>query len=227
MTIPVKDIKILWGKAGGRCSKPRCGIDCIQFTDGNGATLIGEMAHIIANKPDGPRGVAGGGDDTYNNLILLCPTHHTEIDKSPEGTFTVEEIHRWKAEHEAAIEAAFSVQKFESKKDMADAIKRLLIRNKRVWQNFGPESEEATRNPLSNMVELWNLRKLDTVVPNNRSIAKIIHDNEDLIDVDDLDACYQFVEHAAGFEQNCYDKVEGVKRFPQEFQEVIDRYGEL
>ncbi|WP_412513971.1 hypothetical protein [Shewanella indica] len=147
--------------------------------------------------------------------------------KSPEGTFTVEEIHRWKAEHEAAIEAAFAVQKFESKKDMADAIKRLLIRNKRVWQNFGPESEEAKRNPLSNMVELWNLRKLDTVVPNNRSITKIIHDNEDLIDVDDLDACYQFVEHATGFERNCYNKVEGVKRFPLEFQEVIERYGEL
>lgn len=77
------------------------------------------MAHIIANKPDGPRGVAGGGDDTYDNFILLCPTHHKKIDKSPEGTFMVEEIHRWKAEHETAIEAAFAVQKFESKKDMA------------------------------------------------------------------------------------------------------------
>lgn len=79
---------------------------------------------------------------------------------------------------------------------MADAIKRLLIRNKRVWQDYGPESEEAKRNPLSNMAELWNLRKLDTIVPNNRTIAKIIRENEDLIDVVDLDACYQFVEHA-------------------------------
>ncbi len=186
--------------------------------------MIGEMAHIIAQQPDGPRGQPGGGEDSYENLILLCPTHHTEIDKAPEGIFSVEELKRWKWEHENRISRSFLSPVFDSKKEMGLKIKRLLIQNHRIWKNSGPESQEAASNPLSSHVEIWNLRKLDTIVPNNRKVINIINNNEYLIDVNDLDACYHFVEHAEGFERNCYKRTEGVLRFPVEFERVIDNY---
>ncbi len=84
MPISEQDIKKLWGLAAGRCSKPGCGDDCVKFF-GADPTIIGEMAHVIARQPKGRRGVPGGGSNSYDNLILLCPTHHTEIDKAPEG----------------------------------------------------------------------------------------------------------------------------------------------
>ncbi len=170
MTISTKDIKKLWGMAAGRCSKPACGTDCIRFLAQEDPTVIGEMAHIIAKKPDGPRGKPLGGEDTYENLILLCPTHHTEIDKAPEGTFPEEELYRWKKDHEKKITDSFKSPLFRSRETMAIAVKRLLIQNHRLWKDSGPESDEAKSNPLSNHVEIWNLRKLDTVVPNNQKI---------------------------------------------------------
>src|SRR5438309_9868631 len=35
----------------------------------------------------------------YDNLILMCPTHHTVIDDDEEA-YTVERLHKIKAEHE-------------------------------------------------------------------------------------------------------------------------------
>ena len=174
MGISAKDLKKLWGMAAGRCSKPGCSDECIRLLNADDPTIIGEMAHVIANKPDGPRGQQEGGEDTYENLILLCPTHHTEIDKAPEGTFTAEEIHRWKSVHEKNVKDSFRSPKHESMTELANAVKRLLVQNHQVWLTSGPESAEAKANPMSNLVEIWNLRKLDTIVPNNRQIINIV-----------------------------------------------------
>lgn len=41
------------------------------------------MAHIIAKSENGPRGNNLPEDNTYDNLILLCPNHHKTVDKNP------------------------------------------------------------------------------------------------------------------------------------------------
>jgi len=52
------------------------------------------MAHICGDKPGANRHDAGQTDaerDDYQNLILLCPTHHTLIDrKENESVYTVD-----------------------------------------------------------------------------------------------------------------------------------------
>lgn len=227
MAISEKDIKKLWGLAAGRCSCPGCEHECIRFLDSADPTVIGEMAHVIAKKPDGPRGHAGGGEDTYENLILLCPTHHAEIDKAPEGAFSVELIHKWKRTHEERVRNSFLSPKFADRYSLGSAIKRLLLENKAAWQQYGPECTEAQRNPMSNLADIWQLRKLDTVVPNNRRIIRLIEQNKDLIDINDYAHCVAFVEHAEGFERNCYTRTEGVSRFPVEFERFVDRYARL
>ena len=81
-TITTTDLKSLWARSGGICAICRKGLS-LPGTTGT----IGEMAHIVAHSPSGPR-----SDQTfpqcklndYENLILLCPNHHREIDLNVE-----------------------------------------------------------------------------------------------------------------------------------------------
>ncbi|MBD2540597.1 HNH endonuclease [Coleofasciculus sp. FACHB-SPT36] len=94
-----KDVKILWGRSGNRCAFPGCKI---ELTPDSAESSLGEMAHIVAESPNGPRGdsyLTCEERDEYSNLILLCPTHHTLIDSNPEE-WTVDKLKQIKREHE-------------------------------------------------------------------------------------------------------------------------------
>lgn len=224
MSIGDKDLKKLWGLAAGRCSFPKCGKDCIPFLDGDSPTIIGEMAHIIAKKPDGPRGLPSGGEDKYENLILLCPTHHTTIDKAPEGVYSVEMIKGWKQQHEEKINNYMQTIRYSTINEVAIAIKRVLLKNQTVWEEFGPESSRARENPISNISEYWGLIKLSVIVPNNKRIISIVEAHEDIFKIDEYAICIDFIVHAEVFERSCYSVIENTKRFPKKFTEVIDKY---
>lgn len=65
-------------------------------------TTVGEIAHIVAKSLDGPRGrnpLPVEERDDYNNLILLCPTHHKIVDDN-EGDWPVEVLKQLKEDHE-------------------------------------------------------------------------------------------------------------------------------
>ena len=222
MAISEPDVKRLWGKAAGLCSHPDCNNDCLPFLDLDEPTVVGEMAHVIAKKEKGPRGRPGGGDDTYANLILLCPTHHTLVDKAPQGTFSVETLLRWKADHEEHVTRSLNAPVF-SDRDTLDAyIHSLLIANHTCWATYGPESSEAKRNPNSGAGHIWQFRKLSFIVPNNRKVISAIHTNRSLFDAPEYKLACQFVEHAEGFESNCTTPVEGVPRFPTAFGDLFE-----
>ena len=68
------------------------------------------MAHIVARSPDGPRGnkqLLTQDLDDYENLTLLCPTHHVEVDKCPDA-WPVERLRAIKAEHESWVSEQLS-----------------------------------------------------------------------------------------------------------------------
>jgi hypothetical protein len=95
----IKDVKILWGRAANRCAFPDCRI---ELTPDGATNTLGEIAHIIAESPNGPRGDKDMSlelRDDYSNLILLCPTHHRMIDNNPEE-WTAENLKRIKQDHE-------------------------------------------------------------------------------------------------------------------------------
>jgi hypothetical protein len=99
-TITTKDIKILWGRAGGKCSV--CKIELTQETIGNETKTTGEMAHIVGEKVTSPRGTSpltSEQRNSYHNLILLCRNHHAEIDNDI-LKYPVEILHQFKSEHE-------------------------------------------------------------------------------------------------------------------------------
>ena len=101
-------IKRLVAHSGNRCAFPRCTAALFE-----GATGIGEICHIKAAKPGGPRYDAQqtpAERHGYDNLILLCAKHHTVIDDDEEA-YTVERLLKMKAEHEqraAPIDDAFA-----------------------------------------------------------------------------------------------------------------------
>ncbi|TQF13716.1 hypothetical protein FJV41_22305 [Myxococcus llanfairpwllgwyngyllgogerychwyrndrobwllllantysiliogogogochensis] len=102
--IPERDQKMLWGAAGAHCSFPQCPRDLIvDATTETNPVLVGEMAHIVASSPDGPRGdspLSREERDCFDNLVLLCPEHHKTIDENI-GLYTTQLLHRYKREHES------------------------------------------------------------------------------------------------------------------------------
>ncbi len=221
MTIGSVDIKILWGRAGGRCSKPGCDEDLTSLVE-SGSYVVGEMAHIIGNKPTATRGIPEGGANTYDNLILLCPTHHTHIDKAPEGTYTVDMLHEWKKNHEAKISSVGKAVKLDSFMKLQKKVSRLLAKNKAIFDALGPLSEVAQSDPSSNSFLVWELRRIDRIIPNNREILNLIDANEALIQEDTIiKAIEKFRIHVESYEKHVYHRLDSYPLFPDEFAEVF------
>jgi hypothetical protein len=94
MAISDKNRKKLHGSAGGQCS----------FADCHERQNL-EEAHIVAEKPGGPRGSADwlkADLDAYDNRILLCATHHALVDANP-TEWTVAKLLAIKESHEANV----------------------------------------------------------------------------------------------------------------------------
>jgi hypothetical protein len=69
--------------------------------------VVGEEAHIVAERDDGPRGdpsMPVPERNAYPNLILLCPTHHTLVDKDHGVSFSIGDLRGMKAAHEESVE---------------------------------------------------------------------------------------------------------------------------
>jgi hypothetical protein len=81
-------------------------------TAASDAIPLGEHAHIVAESPDGPPGQSVLEDAErvgYTNRILLCPSHHTLIDKAPKD-YPVERLHIMKRDHELWVEQQLGAQ---------------------------------------------------------------------------------------------------------------------
>jgi len=105
--IPEKIKILLWGKAGGRCEYRGCN-DCLYRDDLTKAEFNQSyIAHIIADKPEGPRGDSIKSEllkCDISNLMLMCDVHHRLIDKVNVSGHTVELLTSMKMEHETRIE---------------------------------------------------------------------------------------------------------------------------
>ena len=101
MPVSEKVKRIIWAQAAGRCSFPDCPAELVMESDSNSPSLVGEVAHIVGEKPDAARGDSPLSEEQRNqpdNLMLLCPTHHTQVDNAPQ-TYSVERLHGFKLRH--------------------------------------------------------------------------------------------------------------------------------
>jgi SMODS-associated and fused to various effectors sensor domain len=98
-------------RAGGRCEFDGCNRYLIAhpltLTEGNFA----QVAHIVAFRPDGPRGKAGirpRNIHNAGNLMLLCPQCHKLIDDHPDH-YTKRTLIEYKKTHEKWIKRITSL----------------------------------------------------------------------------------------------------------------------
>ena len=105
-SIPIPQQKLIWAYSAGQCSFPGCPTrTLVPESASDGATVIGEVAHIHSYEDDGPRAditLSLTARNGYANLLLLCPNHHTLVDKQP-ATYTAPMLKQWKAETEKKV----------------------------------------------------------------------------------------------------------------------------
>ena len=96
MAISLAVQKMLWGKSASACNK--CKVPVVN-TNSQGQTFHkGENAHIEGENITAARYNEAMTDDersSYGNLILMCSSCHTEIDKDV-VTYTVEVLKKIK-----------------------------------------------------------------------------------------------------------------------------------
>lgn len=116
--LPIK--KAVFAKSMNKCAFPNCHQ---QIIDEYGKVL-GEICHIQGVNKNSARynpELTAKQQISEENLILLCPNHHTIIDNN-EGEFSVNVIKGWKTAHEKiyekAIESLVKVEKvFDTTRD--------------------------------------------------------------------------------------------------------------
>lgn len=101
-------VKVLWSRALNQCAFPACRQSLTEDAEDTttGETLInpiGEQAHIRSYKTNGPRydpDYPNSKLHSYENLILLCPTHHEIIDANNGAAYTAADLISMRETHE-------------------------------------------------------------------------------------------------------------------------------
>jgi hypothetical protein len=105
-----RDIKekirlLLCVRAGGRCEFDGCNKYLFRHHLTHAEENFSQMAHIVAFKPDGPRGKASPRPKDINeidNLMLLCPECHHLVDTRP-LEYPCEVLRKYKTVHEERV----------------------------------------------------------------------------------------------------------------------------
>ena len=126
-------------------------------------------------------------------------------------------LHTWKAQHETAIRQLGINRKFDTSTALKQFVTKLLTENHMLWQQLGPSSDTALSDPGSNLHFVWQLRKLDKILPNNQEIVNAVEANSSLLSAADLASFHSFKIHAQAFEAHQYRRVDSYPRFPKEF----------
>lgn len=102
----------VWWKAAGRCEFKGCNKPLYK----HGVTLdkckISELAHIIADSEQGPRGdkeLSKVLAKDPKNIMLMCPECHKYIDNEGKGKYTAEMLFDMKKRHEERIARLASI----------------------------------------------------------------------------------------------------------------------
>lgn len=191
--IPIAIKNLLVFRAGGRCEFEGCNRDLSV----DGLTQIvynnQQIAHIIADSPDGPRGCADSAlyAKDINNLMLMCPDHHKLID-SDVKRFTVEYLNAMKKRHEDRVRQLLSIQPEKQRTvvlykanigSLASCVTKEMAREA-MWPDYYPSSEypiELGYNNSSvyeNEESFWAHEKLNLENQVKDKVTRLIEENK-------------------------------------------------
>ena len=220
---PGADTKLrLFADSAGHCSRPEC--HRYLFSDPKVADYhIGEMAHLIAASDNGPRADKDVDAETkaeYDNLILLCPSCHTEIDKAPH-VFTIEVVSDWKANHKKRITEAIGIPKFDNRNEARSYLEKILRVNKVIFDNLNPDLPYR-ENPEAEEAVTWKRKMLSQIIPNNQKILLFTDINAHLLNEEELIIVENFRQHVDDLiERHLGDNLGIASRFPLKMNDIL------
>ncbi|MCG2781007.1 MAG: SAVED domain-containing protein [Weeksellaceae bacterium] len=105
--LPEKIKYLLWGKAAGRCQFRGCNEMLYRDLTTQSEFNQAYIAHIYGVKPNSARYVKHKSESLVkdiSNLMLMCDTHHRQIDQHEKDKYSAEILIQMKKEHEERIE---------------------------------------------------------------------------------------------------------------------------
>ena len=108
MSVPHSEQRAVALRSGNVCAYPDCGKSLILDGSKGESVVTGEIAHIVGDSRQGPRGRSDMTDeerDRADNLLYLCEAHHKLIDRHPQ-IYSVAVLQQMKRDHEERIRNA-------------------------------------------------------------------------------------------------------------------------
>ncbi len=139
---------------------------------------IAERAHIVAHSPAGPRGGATPNDspvDDPANLVLLCPTCHTKVDKAPDE-YPATVLLDLKSNRAAAVARIGGIVTFSNRADARAAVEVLLSQNRETFNHSGPDKDDGSF-PTLEAAAKWRELVLTEIVPRNELLISLVEVN--------------------------------------------------
>ena len=175
----------LYAESMGRCMNPNCQRELFCK---NGDII--EKAHIDP--------YCKTADNSFENLILLCPSCHTDFDKN--NAFTPKEVLGWKRTRREELEKMFS-KKYASFEELKKEVVPLLLENQTIFKSYYLKENKA----------LWDKFEA-TILSNNRNIKMLFSVNLDLFQCNqkkshsNLAYIQTFMQHVDEFEATRMDE---------------------
>ena len=212
----------LFASSAGHCQRPECRQPLFAGS-GNATVHYAEVAHIIAASPVGPRATGVGSSDggSYENLILLCPTCHTIIDKAPES-YPVSVLRGWKREHARRLAEAFGAVEYSDRATVRRALEPALRENRAIFDHYGPDNDYRM-DPESEDAAVWRRKVRSTVLPNNRRMLMVLDANERHLSADEKKVVEAYRLHVDDLEARHLGAEGAVRgrRFPEGMNDVL------
>lgn len=174
----------LYAESMGRCMNPNCQKELFR-TNGD----IIEKAHIDA--------YCKTADNTFENLVILCPNCHTDFDKN--SAFTPDEVKGWKQIRKQELDKLFC-KEFSSFDDLKKEVAPLLSENKTIYENYYLNGNKDLWNKFEFKI-LINNRKLKNLFMNNRNLFQ----SHTVKSYSNLACIDNFMLHVEEFEQTRLD----------------------
>jgi hypothetical protein len=215
----------LFSEAAGHCQHPDC-LEPLFPVEMGGDKHIAEMAHVIPHGQNGPRHeerpVGEFEADSFENLILLCPTCHTIIDKNPDA-YTRSKLLDWKSNHLAALAHNQGIRAYDERGQVREAVATAMAENKAVWKEFAPATGSSFEyDPESEAATTWVQRMRGVILPNHFRIQAIIKANLHHATKTERETFARYQEHVRGLSERHVCGIAGrAIRYPAEMDEIF------
>lgn len=187
----------LWAECIGYCENP----DCLRYLFFNNNKFdFGELAHIIAASSGGardtsPAEMSSQERATSDNIIVLCPTCHTMVDKDEES-FSVDLLKSWKLQRISAGERAVGTRLLGDRLSLWQELEPLMAENSLIHAEYAPRS-----GLHFSLADRWKDQVCRVVIPNNVKIYSLLHSNTTLLTSDERQILQKFDLHQKQFRE--------------------------